>query len=453
MTTGTEWKRILLFALPIMFGQLLQQLYSTIDGIVVGNYVGETALAAVGTCTSLTMLFLAAAMGLSNGAGIMIAQFFGAKRHEDLRQAASTAFLLLGLLGVAFALLGVLFARPLLGGLMNVAEGEILEQAVVYFKIYAVGLLFQFGYNAVSYILRAIGDSRATMYFLCVSAVMNLVLDLLFVIVFRWGVAGAAVATVIAQVCSMSASILYMNRKYELLRFKLSELRFFPEKGKLCLRLGVPTTLQQIAISFGNVLMQRLINSFGQYTMAACTVGMRVESYTMVPILGLNMGMATFTGQNVGAGNYDRVRRGLRGTILVSVVCTAVIVFITFTFAPALSRLFGVSGESLRQAVENIRFQSLCFLIFSVYLTINGLLAGSGDVMFSSIGSLTSLFLRVVFAYFFAYALHMGYPSCWYSIPIGWAVSLIVMILRYRSGKWKEKSVAHAGEAEEASVS
>lgn len=444
MTTGTEWKKIFFFALPIMMGQLLQQLYSTIDGIVVGNYVSESALAAVGTSTPLTMVFLAGAMGLSNGAGIMIAQFYGAKRHGDLREAASTAFILLAIVGAVLSVVGVVFARPLISGLLNVEAGDIQDMAVTYFSIYAAGLIFQFGYNAVAYILRAIGDSRATLYFLCISSVINLILDLVFVIVFKMGVAGAALATVIAQLCSMIASFFYMNRKYELLRFKLRDLHFVGEKCRLCLKLGIPTTIQQCAVSFGNVFVQRVINSFGQYTMAACTVGTRIESYTMVPIMGLNMGMSNFTGQNLGAGKTERIKKGLRATVIMELAFTFVVIFCTYTFAPSLATLFGVSGEALSQAVENIRFQSKFFLIFSVYFAFGAVLQGSGDVIFSTLGTMSSLVIRVIFAYIFAYGLELGYSSCWISMPIGWVCALAVATLRYASGKWKLKAVVSA---------
>ena len=441
MTTGTEWKRILLFSLPIMLGQLLQQLYSTIDGIIVGNFVSESALAAIGTCTTLTMIFLAASWGLSNGAGIMIAQFFGAKRHDDLREAASTAFLLLGVMGIVFSFIGVFFARPLIAGFLNVAEGEIRELAIAYFLIYAAGLFFQCSYNAIAYILRAIGDSKATLYFLCISSVINLILDLLFVIGFHWGIQGAAAATVIAQFCSLVASYLYMNRKYEVLRFRIRELRFSGEKCRLCLHLGIPTTMQQCVISFGDVFVQRLINSFGPYTMAACTVGLRIQSYTMVPILGLNMGMSNFTGQNIGAGKLARVKRGLRATLVMELAFTAVVVGTTYLTASNLAALFGVSGEALHQAVENIQFQSMFFLIGSAYFAFSAVIQGSGDVGFATACTMGNLICRVAFAYIFAYVFSVGYQSCWYSMPIGWTVALCLALLRYRSGKWTHKSV------------
>lgn len=441
MTTGVEWKKILLFSLPIMAGQLLQQLYSTIDGIVVGNYVGETALAAVGTDMPLTMVFLAAAMGLSNGAGIMIAQFFGAKRIDDLRSAASTAFIMLGALGALLSVVGAVFARGLVGGMLNVEAGEIQDMATMYFRVYAIGLIFQFGYNAVSYILRAIGDSKATLYFLCISSVMNLALDMVFVISFGWGVAGAAIATVIAQLCSMVASIIYMSKKYEILRFSPGEIRFSGEKCTLCLRLGIPTTLQQCAVSFGNVFMQRLVNSFGQYTMAAFTVGNRIESYAFVPIMGINMGMSNFTGQNVGAGRLDRIKRGLRAALALELGFTAVVVVCAITFAFPLAELFGVSGESLSQAVEYIRFQSAFFLIFAAYFAFGSVIQGSGDVIFSSLGTLSSLAVRVILAYIMVYAFDVGYRACWLSVPVGWIVAFAIAFLRYLSGGWKKKSV------------
>ena len=444
MTAGVEWKQILLFSLPIMLGQLLQQLYNTVDGIVVGNYVGEAALAAVGTCSSLVFLFLAVAMGLGNGAAIMISQFFGARRYQDLREAASTSFLLLGVLGVVFSILGAALAYPLLAGMLNVEAGPLREQAVTYFRLYSIGLMFQFGYNAVAYALRAIGDSKATLYFLLISSVLNLILDLLFVIAFHWGVAGAAIATVLSQLASMIASLIYMHRKYELLRFGRGELKFVPEKCRLCLKLGIPTAAQQAVIALGSLAVQRLINSFGQYTMAACTVGFRLESYCMVSIGGLNMGMSTFTGQNVGAGKLERVRRGLRATLVMEFGITAVISTLMYIFASGLSRLFGVSGEALEQAVMYLRWQALFFPMFSIYFGFMGVIQGSGDVIVASMCSLSSLFVRVIAAYLFAYGLHLGYASCWYCIPVGWVVCLTMAALRYLSGKWKEKAVVKA---------
>lgn len=441
MTVGSEWKKILYFSLPIMIGNLLQQLYNTVDGIVVGNYVGDEALAAVGSCATLTMLFLAIAIGLGGGSGIMIAQYFGAKRMDDLKKAASTALIMLFSLGVLLSILGFFFARGLLGGLMNVNEEGVLDLAATYFSIYAIGLMFQFAYNSIAAVLRSIGDSRATLYFLCVSAGLNVVLDLLFVISFGWGVAGAAVATVISQFICTIVSGIYMVKKYEIFRYKRGEFVFVPEKAKVCLKLGIPNTIQQGVVSFGNIFLQRLVNSFGLVTMAAFTVGMRVEGYLFVTIIGFSTGLNTFTGQNLGAGKLDRISKGHKYAIFMSGGAVIALSALVFIFADSVSSLFGVTGETLARSVEMLRFMACFFIMFSVYQTFTGVLQGAGDVLFSASCTLTSLVVRVVLSYTLAYAFGVGYSSVWITVPFGWGTALIMAILRFRTGKWKTKGV------------
>ncbi len=441
MTTGPEWKHILLFSLPIMAGNLLQQLYNTVDGIVVGNFVSQEALAATGTAGTLALVFLAFAIGFGNGSGIMIAQLYGARREDELRGAVSTALLLLVGLGALFSVTGCVFARPLLVHLMNVEAGAVLDEAAVYFAIYAAGLVFQFLYNSVAAILRAVGDSKATLYFLLVSSVINLVLDLLFVVGFRWGVAGAAIATVLSQVGSAVVSVIYMFRKYPLFRFGRGEFVFLKDKCLLCLRLGVPTTIQQSIVSFGNVFIQRLVNSFGPAVMAAFTVGSRIENYLFVPAIGFNIGLANFTGQNIGAQRFDRVRRGCRSTLFVTFAVAVVLELLSYVFAEQISLLFGVEGEALALSMSYVRFMSFFFWIFALYMVFVGTLQGAGDVMFTTVCSLTALVVRVAFAYSMVGLFHWDCSAVWTGMPIGWGCSLLLSLGRFLSGKWKNKGV------------
>ena len=226
MTTGTPWKHILLFSLPIMAGNLLQQLYNTVDGIVVGNFVSEDALAATGAGAAMAFFFLALSMGLGNGVGIMISQLYGAKRYDELKSAVSTGLILLIGLGVVVSIAGIVLSPVLFSGLMQVEEGPVRDMSITYFAIYSIGFVLQFAYNTVASILRAVGDSKATLWFLMVSAVLNLILDLVFVICFNWGVAGAAIATVISQLASAVVSFIYMFKKFEIFRFKRGEFVF-----------------------------------------------------------------------------------------------------------------------------------------------------------------------------------------------------------------------------------
>jgi putative MATE family efflux protein len=441
MTAGTGWKHVARFSLPLMLGNLLQQLYNTVDGIVVGQFVSDAALAAVGNCASLTFVFLAISFGLANGTGIAISQLFGAKLQAEMRRCASTALILLVGVGAAVSVFGALMSPWLLHGLMKVPEGEVLKLGESYFTIYAAGLIFQFGYNAIAAVLRAVGDSKATLYFLCVTAVLNAILDLTFVIVFHWGVAGTAVATVLAQAICMVFSIVYMYRHYPVFRFKRGEFVFDREKGAVCLKLGIPTMLQQSVVAFGGVFMQRLVNYFGQNLMAAFTVGNRVENYIFVPILALNNGMSTFTGQNLGARKPERVRECWKRIELLSLGITLFVAALAYIFASPISRLFGIDGESLSMAVRMIRFMSFFFCMFSLYLPTMGLLQGAGDALYSMFCSFSTLGARVASAYIMVYVFGVGCEAVWYAVPIGWTLCIILGMARYYSGVWEKKSI------------
>lgn len=446
MTEGKEWKQILLFALPLMVGNLLQQLYNTVDGIIVGNYVGADALASVGTCTSLTMLFVAIAIGLSVGCSIVVSQYFGAKQFDEMRRAVSTSIIMLVAVGLVLSVVGTLATRPLLQYVLNV-DARYLEAAVDYFSIYAMGLVFQFTYNIFAAILRSLGDSKATLYFLLVSSVVNVVLDLLFVCVFEWGVTGAAVATVIAQGVSAAVCVIYMFRKHENLRYSKGEFRFHQDKFKLALRLGVPTMLHQCVVSFGHVAIQRLINTF-EVThlglMAGYTAAVRIENFVLIPVFAFNMAMATFTGQNMGAGRIDRVKRGLRSTELMGVLCCAALGLLSYVLADPLVRMFGLSeGGGLEYGLEYVDFVAPTFMIFCAYMVLSGVIQGAGDVICSTSASISSLVFRTIMAYVLAFCTPISYSAAWVSIPMGWVWSLLILGVRYRTGGWKTKAVTH----------
>ena len=441
MTEGVEWKLILLFTLPLMAGNFLQQLYNAVDGIIVGNFVGENALSAVGTCSPVTMLFLAIAMGLSTGCSILIAQMYGARRYDDMRQAVSTSLILVIAVGLILSVVGGVVARWTLVHILSVPE-IFLADATAYFSIYCFGLVFQFAYNIVSFILRSLGDSSATLYFLLVSSVTNIVLDLVFVVVFHWDVPGVAIATVIAQALSAVVSIIYMFKKYPLLRFGKGEFRFHKDKGLLALKLGIPTTLQQCVISSGHMAIQRLVNDFG--ITAAFTAGMRVENFVLIPIFSFNVGISTFTGQNVGAGKLDRVRRGFRATQVMGLGTCAAVAVIVYVFAGPLAGLFGVSGDTLAVSVRYLRFMAPWLLSFCIYILINGVLQGSGDVIFTAANTISSLVIRCVAAYMMAYLTPIGAAAAWMSLPVGWVYSLILSGCRYFWGPWRKKAVVSA---------
>lgn len=445
MTQGAEWKHLLLFALPLMAGNALQQLYNTADGIIVGNFVGDTALAAVGASAPLTMLFVALAIGLANGSAIVAGQYFGAGKVGEMRRTVSTSIIMMVCLGAVFSVVGVVVARPMMSGIMSVGE-EYLEYAVSYFSIYAIGLVFQFAYNIFAAILRALGDSKATLYFLIISSVTNIVLDLLFVVAFRWSVAGAAIATVISQAVSAVCAAVYMMRKHEVLRFAKGEFRFHGASAVLTMKLALPSTLQQCVVSCGNLAMQRIINEFGQFTpglMAGTTAGMRVESFILIPIFSMHASLVAFTSQNVGAGNLDRVKRGRNSAMAIGMAFCVCIAVIAFAFRGPLVSLFGVSPEGMTHGMTYLAILAPSLLIFCLNMTSTGVLNGAGDAKFGAFMTLSSFLLRCVIAYALAYLTDLGYLAVWVSQPMGWLYSVTISWTRYYTGGWKKKSIAH----------
>ena len=445
MTEGKEWKSILMFALPLMAGNALQQLYNTVDGIIVGNFVGDTALAAVGACSPLTMVFIALAIGMSNGSAVVAGQYYGAKKLDEMRRTVSSSIILMLVLGAVLSVVGVVVARPMLSGVMSVGDLYI-DYAVDYFAIYAIGLVFQFAYNIFAAVLRALGDSKATLYFLIISSITNTVLDLLFVVGFHWEVAGAAIATVISQALSAVCAVVYMVRKYEILRFKKHEFRFHGASAALTMRIAVPNTLTQIVVSCGNLALQRIINDFGTAymgLMSGTTAGMRLESFILIPIFSFNAAQAAFSSQNVGAGKLDRVRRGRNAGLLMGLICVVAVAIVTFALRAPLVSLFGVSEEGLAYGMRYLLILCPSLPLFCLHMTTSGIMQGAGDAKFGAFMTLSSFVFRLIIAYVFAYTTSLEYLAVWISIPAGWLYNLAVCWGRYYSGAWKKKGIAH----------
>ena len=440
MTRGTPWKLIVQFALPIMAGNLLQQLYNTADTIIVGNFNSQQALSAVGSCASLTALFTALAIGFSIGAGVLISQYFGANRLEDLRRYASSSIVLMLALGLLMSVLGFCSAELFLEKFLGTPQ-SLLPQAALYFKIYAVGLVFQFGYNIAAAILRALGDSRATLYFLLVSSVLNVVLDLLFVAGFHMGVAGAAIATVLSQLASCVVGFSYMRRRYELLRFSLCELRLDRTAAARVLQIGAPMALQQSIVSCGFLFLQRLVNYYGESMIASYTVASRMENILMIPIIGIQNTMATFAGQNMGAQRPDRVSKGLGQGVLVSLGMTLILCLAQIAGIPLIIRAFQLDAGAAAICRLHLFSSAVAIPIFAVYFPANGMCQGVGEGFHATFYALLALGLRVVFAY----ALHktslFGYTAIWWSQAMSWTITLVVCYVHFFHGKWKDKSL------------
>ena len=428
------------FALPLLLGNLLQQLYNTADTIIVGNYVSDRALSAVGSCTSLTMLFTALALGFSIGAGVLVAQYFGAQKLDEVRRIASTSIVLFLALGAGMRLCLVIAIGSLLAGLLQ-TPAALLEMAVTYFMIYAAGLIFQFGYNIAAALLRAIGDSKATLYFLLASSLLNVVLDLLLVAVVKLGVAGAAIATVFSQLLSCVLSFWYMHRKYEFLRFSVRQLRFEPALAGRVLAVGAPMAVQQSVVSCGFMFMQRLVNSCGEDMVASFTVGSRIENYLILPTLSFQSTMATYTGQNIGARQPERVSRGLRQVIGLAICITLPLSAAAYFLAPQIISLFAISGQAAAYCAQHLHLAACAVLVFAVYFPCNGLLQGAGEGLYATACAALALGVRVALAYLLIKTALFGVAAIWWSQLLAWVVTLIFCYCHYFRGTWKTRSL------------
>lgn len=437
MTDGAPWRHIIRFALPILTGSLLQQLYHTVDTIVVGRYSGESALAAVGTTGSLTFLFLAVAIGFSAGNGVLVAQHYGGGDDARVRRAASTGILFLAGLGLAASAAGVLFARIAYTHFVA-APREILDMTLTYFRIYSAGLIFQYAYNILAAVLRAVGDSAAMLYFLFIAAVLNIGLDLLFVAVFKWGVAGAALATNISQAASVVAAWLYMTRKYPVFRYRIRELVF--DRGAVAdtVRIGFPIALQLVIVSLGITFIQRAVNGFGQFMTASFTVGHRVELYLHMPCNALQSTLATYTGQNVGAGRLDRVRLGVRQGVAISLALTAALSLPVWFFSGEVIELFALSREAAAYCDAHLKAISLINVILAIYVPLFGAFQGTRHSAVPTCVALCALTLRVIVTYLWKDSEFFGPSIIWWNGLFGFCTGALVAWGYYLSGRWRK---------------
>ena len=444
MTQGAPWRHIIRFALPVLLGSLLQQLYNTVDAIVVGNFSGEASLSAVGTTGSLTFLFLTIALGFSAGNGVIVAQQYGANNLAKVRKNASTGILFLMTLGVGFSGLGFAIARPAFSHFVGVPEAY-LDLTVRYFRIYALGLIFQYGYNSFSAILRAVGDSAATLYFLLIASVLNILLDLLFVAVFRWGVTGAAVATVIAQGASFVAAYLYMTRRYPIFRFAPSDYGWDGAIVRRTVAIGMPISLHLMIVSIGLTLIQRVVNSFGQAMTASFTVGNRIEQYLNLPFNAFQTTLATYTGQNIGAGRLDRVKTGTRQTMALSLALTLVISGAVWLLAGNIITLFGLSDQAAEYCLRHLRTVALVNVILALYVPLFGVFQGAGHSGVPAVVATCSLTARVLSTYLFKDSPFLGVRIIWWNGLFGFAIGLVVSWIFYFSGRWQVNANIEAG--------
>lgn len=437
LTEGKEAKVILFFSLPMILANLFQQLYNVVDTIIVGKYVSEKALSAVGQAFPIVVVFLSLIMGFSLASNILIAQFLGAKREEDARATVHTTIYTIFVFGLVMSVAGV-FLTPAILHLMRVPD-EVLLLSQSYVRITFAGLLFLFLFNGFTAMLRGMGDSKTPLYVLIVSTISNIILDLLFVIVFGMGVEGAAYATVISQAISAVLIVFIARRKHDLLSFNIFNLQFNKELFFKTLKLGFPSGIQQSLVGAGFMTLTSLVNNFGSVASASFVAASKIDAFATMPSFNMGLALASFTGQNLGAGRMDRVRRGLYRALAMGVGITAVLSFLVLFFAKSAVRIFLSQDVFVEGAILYVYLVAPSYIIQATMFIVNGVIRGAGDTFFSMIATLLTMWVfRVPIAIGLSYFL--GVKGVYLSIGIGFSIGATISFVYYLSGKWATKS-------------
>ncbi len=439
MTTGSEARHLIRFALPLLAGNLLQQTYNAADTMIVGKFLGDDALAAVGATGSITYFFYTLCIGLSIGSGVLAAQLFGAGKLEKLRRSIVSSGAVTAIFGIAVSVISVLAARPVLQ-FLNV-PGDLLGRSVTYMRIACSGTICVAAYNWINAIMRALGNTTVPLIFLGISTLLNIGLDLLFVMCFKFGVGGAAAATILAQGLSAAGCIIYCFGSNKSIRPRGEEFR--PDKSlmKKCMAMGIPIAIQNGLVSISMIALQRVTNSFGNTVMASYTVSMRIEQFVQQPFMSINAAISSFTGQNIGAGKQDRAVKGLRSGVMLSSVF-AVMMFVVFMLFGKNIAGFFVSGKKvITIAGRSLIITGAFYIPLGMIHTVRGFLNGAGDTAYAIVNGLAEVISRIGFSLILTNIAAIGFWGIWITTSITWVVTAAVSIHRYFKGKWKLKAI------------
>ncbi len=444
MLTDSEGRSLFFFALPMILGNLFQQFYSTADSIIVGQFVGEKALAAVGASYALTTVFIMIAIGGGIGASVITSQYLGAALYQRMKTSVNTALLSFLAVSVLLGGIGLIFSRSILISLNT--PDNVLAEAVLYLKIYFTGLPFLFMYNILSSIFNALGNSKTPLYLLIFSSLLNIVMDLVLVGGFGLGVAGAAAATVFAQGLSAVISICLLLRTLKSYDNQEGEKALFDVQmfGNM-VKVAIPSMVQQSIVSIGMLLVQSVVNGFGSSVLAGYTAGMRIESICVVPMIASGNAASTFTAQNLGAGQVERVKKGYLAAVkMVAAFAVIICLSLTFFHEYIIKSFLETGSEAAAFETGNsyLTFIAFFFVFLGLKAITDGVLRGAGDVVVFTLANLINLGIRVAAA--FTLAPLIGVQGVWFAVPMGWASNYLISLVRYLSGKWSRKKLIKA---------
>lgn len=446
MVEDSPGKTLFFFALPMILGNLFQQFYNMADSVIVGRYVGEEALAAVGASYALTTVFVMLAIGGGTGSSVITSQYLGAERYNKMKTSISTTLLVFLGVSIVLALFGLLCSESILSMLKT--PDNILDDAGIYLKIYFCGLPFLFMYNVLAAMFHAMGDSKTPLYLLIFSSVLNVVLDIFSVAKLGMGVAGVAAATVVAQGISAVISFGLLLRRLKAYETDGRDaFRRFDKAmlGRMIL-VAIPTMLQQSIVSIGMLLVQSVVNGFGSSVLAGYTAATRIDSICIVPMIATGNAVSTFTAQNMGAGKPERVKQGYRAARFLVYGFAVLICVILLLLKNQMVGIFmddGANAAAYSTGVSYLSFMAFFFVGIGLKATTDGILRGSGDMVVFTVSNLVNLGIRVIVANLCAPL--WGVAAVWYAVPMGWTANYLISLIRYLSGKWSEKKLITTG--------
>lgn len=434
MTSGSIWKTILLFSLPLILGNLLQQTYNTIDSMIVGNYVGSNALAAVGSSTHLINLLISFSQGIAVGCGVLVSQSMGGSNQKNMRLAVHTSLALAVAFGLLISIMGYIFAPWLLEKMDTPAE--VMGESIAYLRVFSFGLIFNIIYNMEAGILNAVGNSKRSLLYLGIASFTNVVLDFLLIKRFGMGVKGAAIATNISQALSALLALLFLIRVPDIYKVHLSRIRIHKDMALNILKVGVPTAIQNTVISLSNVIMQSSVNVFGTLPMAGFGAFVKIDGFNILPVLSLSMAITTFVGQNYGAGQIERIKKGMWTTLAMTVFYTIISGTLLYNFAPKLIGLFTKDVRVIEAGVLASRFFCPFYFLLAIMHSLAGTVRGTGKTIPPMIILILSLCIFRIVAAKFVIPHYHTIENVYRLYPISWVIGVILMVGYTAKSDW-----------------
>lgn len=434
MTQGNIWKLLVTFSIPLIIGNLLQQMYNTADSIIVGNFVGSNGLAAVGSGTALINLIIAFAQGASVGAGVVVSQYIGADKKDKIKISVHTSICISIILGLILSLLGI-FASPSLLIMMKTPK-VVLKSSILYLQIYCGGLIFNVIYNMATGILNAAGNSKKPLVYLAIASFTNIILDLLFIKIFKLGVMGAAIATDISQAISCILAIGYLLKVKSDYKLYIKDLKINKETAVKIIKIGLPTAIQNMVISFSNVLVQSSVNAYGATAMAGYAAYLKIDGFNILPVLSISMAVTTFTGQNVGANRLDRVKKGMYSSLIMVLVYTVFIGAVLLIFSHQVLGLFTHSAQVIMYGQLAMKYFCPYYFLLGILNVLAGTVRGAGKGIPPMIILLFSMCIFRILWIKIALPFYSSIDGVFILYPISWLVGAILMIFYTKFGKW-----------------